>query len=181
MLWARLLRIVLVSCALFLFIVSDALLASQLLKNNPYALSMVSYAAAVIIIPVYGLLIWRLHTIATHVAISTWTEQNFSAFSLSMTFLSDYAPIWECYLKVTWMLMFPMVTLLLYITLLLLFVRVIAPPGDFLVDKYRYASYIMSYAAVVIQIALVVFLIRGGKQALVFFVGEQYVSPLKDA
>ena len=188
-LWARLSRIVVVSYALFFFVASDGLLASQLVKNNQYALSMVPCAAAVITIPVYGLLMWRLYTIAIPVAISIWTERYLSAFSLHETFLSDYAPILEFGFKASWMIVFPMATLLLYLTLFLTFLLVITPLGDFLDSKYRYALNIMSYAAVVIQIAVLVFLIRRGKQAVVFFVGEQYVSdgtpctvvPLKDA
>lgn len=184
MLGARLLRIVLVSCALFLFMVSDERLASELLENNQYALSMVINALIVIAVPVYGLLMWRLHTIAIHVAISIWT-----AFSLWKTALSyddtDYEFTFT-YFEFLLMIAFPMGILLLYIILCLL---VIAPLEYFLDSKYRYALYIMSYAAVVIQIAVLVFLIRRGKQAVVYFVGEQYVSdgtqctvvPLKDA
>ena len=43
LLWARLLRILLVSCAIFFFFITDTLLASQLLRGNEGAYTFISY------------------------------------------------------------------------------------------------------------------------------------------
>ena len=160
LLWARLLRILLVSCAIFFFFITDTLLASQLLRGNKGAYTFISYTFSLVAL----FALWFVSRDVYTMAYAAVPQQELS------TSTPATLSFWARLSRIGYFLFVIIALNLCQLTSLFM-----ALVGFSYVDD-RYAFAIMLYATVVIQMAVVVFLILGGKQALVFFVGEQYVS-----
>ena len=163
LLWARLLRILLVSCAIFFFFITDTLLASQLLRGNEGAYPFISYTFSLMTVFALWFVSRDVYTMAyaavPQQGLSTSTPPTLSLWAhLSRIGSFLRAAIYLCQLTSFFMALVGF---------------------SYVYDQN--ARSIVLYTTVVIQIAVLVFLILGGKQALVFFVGEQYVSPLQAA
>ena len=169
MLGARLFRILLVSCAVTTLYGIDLLLSCQLLTDNQRtsgAYYIVTNVVTVIVTIVLLFVNFDVYAIAC--AAVSRIEQSEQPTSTPTT-PSSWARISRI-----GSLILVLATLLLYLLLLLSSPIICIVLVGFMYVEHRYAFSIMSYAAAVIQIAVVVFLIRGGKQAVVFLVGEQF-------
>ena len=162
LLWARLLRILLVSCAIFFFFISDTLLASQLLRGNEGAYPFISYTFS--LMTVFAL--WFVSRDVYTMAYAAVPQQGLS------TSTPPTLSLWAHLSRIGHFIFVMAAMCLCQLTSIFMALVVFLYVDD---------QYAVLYTTVVIQIAVLVFLILGGKQALVFFVGEQYVSPLQAA
>ena len=169
MLGARLFRILLVSCAVTTLYGIDLLLSCQLLTDNQRtsgAYYIITNVVTVIVTIVLLFVNFDVYAIA-YAAVSRVEQSELSTSTPATP--SSWARISRI-----GRLLLVLATLFLYQLLLLSSSIICIVLVGLMYVEHRYAFSIMSYAAVVIQIAVVVFLIRGGKQAVVFLVGEQF-------
>ena len=162
MLGAHLFRNFLITNALTAFFITDVLLMYKLLGDNQRALRIVTHAMTLVfMVALYylnrGSVIF-IQAFANHVGDSPSTFNPATPLTLARI------------LKCTGVIFLLTVVCFSFVPLSICYSLLVVSMSF----EYRYAYFIMSYAAVVIQIAVVVFLIRGGKQAVAFLAGEQF-------
>ena len=179
--WARLSRIVLVSYGLIIFygidiilfeidiLVDLRLLSNEyadfsfwLIRSKPDVTYVAVRALTLTALAVFCLLNLNVYTIASHAAASLLGERELSSSTPTTSFS------WGVHTL-------SIVTIFLYDVLFFISSLICVVLGFILLIQDGYAFFIVSYAILMYQVALLVCYVRGSEKIVVFLLGKQYL------